>query len=84
VSPTTVARAANRQRVSEIVNALVAGRQANVGGFVAPPNGGPKASVYYAVGAPVQASLQAPQDAPHGHLRLVELPALTEQSEDAA
>jgi hypothetical protein len=69
-----------RQRVSETVEALVRAGQAKVGGFVALPNGGPRASVYLAVPA---ASPQAHQDAPGGHLRLVAPPAPNE-GEDVA
>jgi hypothetical protein len=69
-----------RQRVSEIVNALIRAHLANVGGKVDTPGGGPKSSVYYAL---PQASPQAHQDAPGGHLRLVAPPA-PDDGEDVA
>ncbi|HVG97081.1 MAG TPA: AAA family ATPase [Chloroflexota bacterium] len=60
-----------RQRAHEAVVALVASGRATVGGYADTPGGGPKASVYLAVGA---ATPRAPQDDPHGRLRLVVAP----------
>lgn len=57
-----------RQRAHEAVVALVASGRATVGGYADTPGGGPKASVYLAVGA---ASPRASQEDPHGRLRLV-------------
>jgi hypothetical protein len=59
-----------RQRVHEaLTEALIPRSLARVGGFRDTPGGGPRASLYVAVGGP-----QSPTDGHRGHLRLVAPP----------